>query len=121
MTGSDQQWQGFGRVGLVPALLWEHLGDRLDEQVTGSPYAITNPGFENGADTPTAWQMPGWAAAGGGTWAHDTTVSRSGTASLKLRSAPRTATATSTPGPGRGSAPCGSEGGACRQGDLYRG
>ncbi|MFG2466888.1 Tat pathway signal sequence domain protein [Streptomyces canus] len=85
MTGSDQQWQGFGRVGLVLALLWEHLGDRLDEQVTGSPYAITNPGFENGADTPTAWQMPGWAAAGGGTWARDTTVARSGTASLKLQ------------------------------------
>ncbi|WP_329224997.1 Tat pathway signal sequence domain protein [Streptomyces canus] len=85
MTGSDQQWQGFGRVGLVLALLWEHLGDRLDTQVTGSPYAITNPGFENGADTPTAWQMPGWAAAGGGTWARDTTVSRSGTASLKLQ------------------------------------
>ncbi|MDQ0758346.1 Tat pathway signal sequence domain protein [Streptomyces canus] len=85
MTGSDQQWQGFGRVGLVLALLWEHLGDRLDAQVTGSPYTITNPGFENGAGTPTAWQMPGWAAAGGGTWARDTTVSRSGTASLKLQ------------------------------------
>ncbi|MDQ0912911.1 hypothetical protein QFZ22_008896 [Streptomyces canus] len=84
MTGSDQQWQGFGRVGLVLALLWEHLGDRLDAQVTGSPYTITNPGFENGAGTPTAWQMPGWAA-GGGTWARDTTVSRSGTASLKLQ------------------------------------
>ncbi|MDQ1072898.1 Tat pathway signal sequence domain protein [Streptomyces canus] len=85
MTGSDQQWQGFGRVGLVLALLWEHLGDRLDAQVTGSPYTITNPSFENGAGTPTAWQMPGWAAAGGGTWARDTTVSRSGTASLKLQ------------------------------------
>ncbi|MFG2727785.1 Tat pathway signal sequence domain protein [Streptomyces canus] len=85
MTGSDQQWQGFGRVGLVLALLWEHLGDRLDAQVTGSPYTITNPGFENGVDTPTAWQMPGWSAAGGGTWARDTTVSRSGTASLKLQ------------------------------------
>jgi hypothetical protein len=85
MTGSDQQWQGFGRVGLVLALLWEHLGDRLGQQVTGSPYAITNPGFETGAATPTAWQMPGWATAGGGTWARDTTVSRSGSASLKLQ------------------------------------
>ncbi|WP_425244991.1 Tat pathway signal sequence domain protein [Streptomyces sp. NEAU-NA10] len=85
MTGSDQQWQGFGRVGLVLALLWEHLGDRLNERVTGSPYAIANPGFEAGADTPTAWQMPGWATAGGGTWARDTTVSRSGSASLKLQ------------------------------------
>ncbi|NEB02886.1 Tat pathway signal sequence domain protein [Streptomyces sp. SID13726] len=85
MTGSDQQWQGFGRVGLVLALLWEHLGDRLDIQVTGSPYTLTNPGFETGADTPTAWQMPGWATAGGGTWARDTTVHRSGTASLRLQ------------------------------------
>lgn len=85
MTGSDQQWQGFGRVGLVLALLWEHLDDRLDTQVTGSPYTLTNPGFENGAGTPTAWQMPGWATAGGGSWARDTTVARSGTASLKLQ------------------------------------
>ncbi|MFC8515435.1 Tat pathway signal sequence domain protein [Streptomyces sp. NPDC057257] len=82
MTGSDQQWQGFGRVGLVLALLWEHLGDRLDTQVTGSPYAIANPGFESGADTPTGWEKPGWAP--GGTWARDTTVARSGSASLKL-------------------------------------
>ncbi|KUO05536.1 hypothetical protein [Streptomyces caeruleatus] len=82
MTGSDQQWQGFGRVGLVLALLWEHLGDRLDERVTGSPYAIANPGFESGADTPTGWEKPGWAPSG--TWSRDTTVHRSGSASLKL-------------------------------------
>ncbi|MES5818145.1 Tat pathway signal sequence domain protein [Streptomyces sp. RG80] len=85
MTGSDQQWQGFGRVGLVLALLWESLGDRLDSQVTGSPYAVVNPGFENGAATPTAWQMPGWATAGGGTWARDTTTHRNGSASLRLQ------------------------------------
>ncbi|MET7690439.1 Tat pathway signal sequence domain protein [Streptomyces sp. NPDC005483] len=85
LTGSDQQWQGFGRVGLVLALLWGHLGDRLNAPVTGSPYALTNPGFESGAATPTAWQMPGWASAGGGIWARDTTVSRSGSASLKLQ------------------------------------
>lgn len=84
LTGSDQQWQGFGRVGLVLALLWEYLGDRLDAQVTGSPYAIANPGFESGTGTPTSWEVPGWASGGGGTWARDTTVSRSGTASLKL-------------------------------------
>ena len=83
MTGSDQQWQGFGRVGLVLALLWEHLGDGLESQVTGSPYAIANAGFESGGDTPTGWQKPSWAA--GGTWAHDTTVSRSGTSSLRLQ------------------------------------
>ncbi|MDT7846714.1 Tat pathway signal sequence domain protein [Streptomyces justiciae] len=82
MTGSDQQWQGFGRVGLVLALLWEHLGDRLGTQVTGSPYAIANPGFESGAGTPTGWEKPGWAPSG--TWARDTAVSRSGSASLRL-------------------------------------
>lgn len=75
LTGSDQQWQGFGRVGLVLALLWEHLGDRLGERVAGSPYAIANPGFESGGGAPTGWEMRGWATAGGGTWARDTTVS----------------------------------------------
>lgn len=60
LTGSDQQWQGFGRVGLVLALLWEHLGDRLDQKVTGSPYEIANPGFEEGGDTPEGWEVPGW-------------------------------------------------------------
>ncbi|WP_327313484.1 Tat pathway signal sequence domain protein [Streptomyces sp. NBC_01235] len=83
LTGSDQQWQGFGRVGLVLALLWEHVGDGLGTQVTGSPYAIANPGFESGGDTPTGWQKPGWAPSG--TWARDTTVCRSGTSSLRLQ------------------------------------
>jgi hypothetical protein len=35
LTASDQQWQGFGRVGLVLALLWDDLGTRLDELVGG--------------------------------------------------------------------------------------
>ncbi|MGW3652965.1 Tat pathway signal sequence domain protein [Streptomyces sp. NPDC000878] len=88
LTGSDQQWQGFGRVGLVLALLWEHLGDdRLGEQVTGSPYGIANPGFESGADRPTSWEAPGWASGGGGTYARDTTVARTGSASLRLQAA----------------------------------
>jgi len=84
LTGSDQQWQGFGRVGLCLDLLWEHLGDRLDSKVTGSPYEIANAGFEDGGATPTSWAVPSWASGGGGTWARDTTVSRTGSASLKL-------------------------------------
>ncbi|MEY9834851.1 Tat pathway signal sequence domain protein [Streptacidiphilus sp. EB103A] len=84
LTGSDQQWQGFGRVGLCLALLWEHLGDRLDSKVTGSPYEIANAGFEDGGGTPSSWAQPGWASSGGGTWTRDTTVSHSGSASLKL-------------------------------------
>ncbi|MET7745576.1 Tat pathway signal sequence domain protein [Streptomyces sp. NPDC005385] len=91
LTGSDQQWQGFGRVGLVLALLWDHLGNKLDSKVTGSPYEIANAGFEDGGATPTSWVQPGWASGGGGTWSRDTTVARSGSASLKL-------TATSTGG-----------------------
>ncbi|WP_406430796.1 Tat pathway signal sequence domain protein [Streptomyces sp. NBC_00631] len=85
LTGSDQQWQGFGRVGLVLALLWENLGDRLSERVTGSPYAIANPGFEAGGDTPQAWSAPSWALSTDATCTRDTTVSRSGSASLKLK------------------------------------
>lgn len=84
MTASDQQWQGFGRVGLVLALLWEHLGDRLDQKVTGSPYDLPNPGFEDGAATPEGWQVPGWGQTSDTTWSRDTTVSRSGGASLKV-------------------------------------
>ncbi|MFG3288068.1 Tat pathway signal sequence domain protein [Streptomyces sp. NPDC048179] len=84
LTGSDQQWQGFGRVGLVLALLWEHLGDRLDQKVTGSPYEIANPGFEEGGDTPEGWEVPGWGKTADADWARDTTVARTGSASLKV-------------------------------------
>jgi hypothetical protein len=87
LTGSDQQWQGFGRVGLVLALLWEHLGDRLSERVTGSPYSIANPGFEAGGDTPQGWSAPSWALSSDATCTRDATVSRSGSASLKLKAA----------------------------------
>jgi hypothetical protein len=84
LTGSDQQWQGLGRVGLVLALLWEHLGNRLDQKVTGSPYDIGNPSFEEGADTPVGWDVPGWGRTADATWSRDTTVARSGSASLKV-------------------------------------
>jgi hypothetical protein len=83
LTGSDQQWQGFGRVGLVLALLWEHLGDRLDQPVAGAPTALANTGFELGGATPIYWTAPGWGTKNA-TWARDTAVSRSGGASLKL-------------------------------------
>ncbi len=83
LTGSDQQWQGFGRVGLVLALLWEHLGDRLDQQVSGSPYTVANPGFENGSGAAaTGWSVAGWTA--NGTAARDTTHAHSGTYAMKL-------------------------------------
>ncbi|WP_286247809.1 Tat pathway signal sequence domain protein [Streptomyces graminofaciens] len=85
LTGSDQQWQGFGRVGLTLALLWEHLGDRLDQRVTGSPYEITNPGFEEGDETPMGWLAPSWGQTAGATWSRDTAVHRAGSASLKLQ------------------------------------
>lgn len=83
LTGSDQQWQGFGRIGLVLALLWEQLGTRLDQQVTGSPYSITNGGFENGSGaTATGWSVAGWTA--NGTASRDSTYAHSGTYSMKL-------------------------------------
>ncbi|MDX5567787.1 Tat pathway signal sequence domain protein, partial [Streptomyces sp. ID05-04B] len=84
LTGSDQQWQGFGRVGLVLALLWEHLDDRLDQRVTGSPYEISNPGFEEGGETPMGWEVPGWGKTADADWTRDTTVSRTGSASLRV-------------------------------------
>ncbi|WP_060885542.1 hypothetical protein [Streptomyces caniscabiei] len=85
LTGSDQQWQGFGRVGLVLALLWEHLGDRLDQKVTGSPYEIPGADFEEGDETPMGWLAPSWGQTSGATWSRDTTVRRTGAASLKLQ------------------------------------
>ncbi|MEU6375391.1 Tat pathway signal sequence domain protein [Streptomyces sp. NPDC046909] len=84
LTGSDQQWQGLGRAGLVLALLWERLGNRLDQKVTGSPYDISNPSFEEGASTPIGWEVPGWGRTADANWSRDTTVARSGSASLKV-------------------------------------
>lgn len=83
LTGSDQQWQGFGRVGLVLALLWDKLGDRLSERVTGSRLEVANPSFENGGARPVNWDVPGWGDVNAD-WSRDTTVSHSGGASLKL-------------------------------------
>ncbi|MGP4050531.1 twin-arginine translocation signal domain-containing protein [Streptomyces sp. 2A115] len=86
LTGSDQQRQGFGRVGLILALLWEDLGERLDERVTGLPWSIANSGFDTGGSTPTGWTVPGWAA--GGTMTRDTSLARTGLASMKLAVTP---------------------------------
>ena len=83
LTASDQQWQGFGRVGLVLALLWDHLGSGLDTAVTGSPYSLANPGFEVGSGTTaTGWSVPGWSA--NGTATRDSTYAHSGSYSMKL-------------------------------------
>jgi len=82
LTGSDQQWQGFGRVGLVMALLWDDIQSCLSLPVTGSSRTLPNPGFENGVATPSGWARAGWA--GDGLVTRDTTVSHSGAASMKL-------------------------------------
>jgi len=62
---SPQQWQGFGRVGYVLALLWEDIQPNLALPVTGDPQEIANPGFENGSGTTAyGWSVEGWVANG---------------------------------------------------------
>ncbi|GAA5210945.1 Tat pathway signal protein [Streptomyces thinghirensis] len=41
MTGSDQQWEGFGRIGLVMTALDGHLDGALAKNVTGATTPIT--------------------------------------------------------------------------------
>ncbi|SER81633.1 hypothetical protein SAMN05443377_1123 [Propionibacterium cyclohexanicum] len=92
LTDSDQQWQGFGRVGLVLAYRWEELNassasqptSLLDLNVTPGYTTLVNAGFEGGGDTPIGWQSPGWAP--NGTFTRDTSVAHSGQASIKLTS-----------------------------------
>jgi hypothetical protein len=79
LTGSDQQWQGFGRVGLVLAYLWEDIQDELDKTVTTGPTTVANPGFELGT---AGWSTSTWV--GSGTVSADTTVAHSGSSSLKI-------------------------------------
>ncbi|MGA0567258.1 hypothetical protein ACO2Q7_07990 [Rathayibacter sp. KR2-224] len=79
LTGSDQQWQGFGRVGLVLSYLWEDIQDELDKTVTTGPTTVANPGFELGT---AGWNTATWL--GSGTVSTDTTVAHSGSASLKI-------------------------------------
>lgn len=79
LTASDQQWQGFGRVGLVLAYLWEDIQDELDKTVTTGPTTVANPGFELGT---AGWSTNTWS--GSGTVGADTTVARTGSASLRI-------------------------------------
>ncbi|GGN22927.1 Tat pathway signal protein [Streptomyces fuscichromogenes] len=79
ITGSTQQWMGLGRAGLVMLGLADDLKPLLDEPVLGSPYGLSNPGFEFGT---TGWKSSTWS--GSGTAARDTTVYRTGHASAKI-------------------------------------
>ncbi|MEU0091983.1 hypothetical protein [Kribbella sp. NPDC006257] len=82
MTDSDQQWQGFGRVGLALMTLWDDLQPELDKFVTPGGTDVMNPGFEVGSDRPAGWNPAGWANKG--TFSRDTTVAHGGAASLKI-------------------------------------
>ncbi|QNE35432.1 Tat pathway signal sequence domain protein [Leifsonia shinshuensis] len=84
LTGSDQQWQGFGRVGLVTALLWNEQGfqSELAKSVSTGATQFVNPGFELGTAMPTGWTWITWA--GPGTASRDTTEHHTGTSSLKI-------------------------------------
>ncbi|MFD4603799.1 Tat pathway signal sequence domain protein [Streptomyces sp. NPDC058464] len=84
LTASGQQWEGFGRVGVALFTGWDDLQDALDRNVTSGATALKNLGFEGGGDTPYGWTSPGWAS--NGSFSRDTSVFRSGTASVKLAS-----------------------------------
>ncbi|MFJ8111423.1 Tat pathway signal protein [Streptomyces sp. NPDC096132] len=79
LTGSSQQWMGLGRAGLVMLALADDLEPLLDEPVLGSPYGLSNPGFEFGT---TGWKASTWS--GSGTASRDTAVHRTGHASAKV-------------------------------------
>lgn len=79
LTGSSQQWMGLGRAGLVMLALADDLEPLLDEPVLGSPYGLSNPGFEFGT---TGWRATTWS--GSGTASRDTTVHRTGHACAKV-------------------------------------
>ena len=82
LTASDQQWQGFGRVGLTLAYLWDDILSELDKSVSVGYTELVNAGFEQGGSTPLGWSPEGWAAHG--TMTRDTSVAHSGSASMKL-------------------------------------
>lgn len=84
LTASDQQWQGFGRVGLTLAYLWDDIQSELDQSVSVGYTSVVNAGFEQGNTTPLGWSVEGWAAQG--VMTRDTSVAHSGSASMKLAS-----------------------------------
>lgn len=86
LTGSDQQWQGFGRVGLTLCVLWDDIQSELDKTVTPGPAEVPNPGFEVG--------LAGWAQAiwkGSGSTAPDDAVHRTGARSARVTANPDSA------------------------------
>jgi len=82
LTDSDQQWQGFGRVGLVLAYLWDDIEAELDKDLTIGQTRLVNPGFEIGTTAPLGWRQNIWK--GTGSTARDTTAFHSGTASARI-------------------------------------
>ena len=64
LTDSDQQWQGFGRVGLVLAYLWDDIEAELDKDLTIGQTRLVNPGFEIGTTAPLGWRQNIWKGTG---------------------------------------------------------
>ncbi|WP_371750461.1 Tat pathway signal sequence domain protein [Streptomyces sp. NBC_01283] len=93
LTNSPQQWEGFGRVGVVLFTAWGDLQPSLDKCVTQGPLALLNLGFEGGGPTPQGWTAAAWADHG--TLSRDTTITHSGLASAKLVSGGGALTVTS--------------------------
>ncbi|MEW1837709.1 hypothetical protein AB0392_07125 [Nonomuraea angiospora] len=85
LTASDQQWEGFAKVGVALLLLRDVLGDRLERPVGGRPVGAPNPGFERGGTAPASWNTARWA--GTATWLWDDTVKRGGSRSVKVTAA----------------------------------
>ncbi|MBT0773491.1 hypothetical protein KIH74_31380 [Kineosporia sp. J2-2] len=79
LTSSDQQWQGFGRVGLALCRLWEVIGGELDRTVTTGITEVANPGFEIGL---SGWTASVWS--GSGSSVADPAVHRTGAGSAKV-------------------------------------
>ncbi|HWI31396.1 MAG TPA: hypothetical protein VNT50_07880, partial [Microbacterium sp.] len=93
LTGSDQQWQGFGRVGHVLSLLGGHdrqkVETALDQPVYGSTSTFLNPGFESSSTAADGWSKPGWLGNQGAV-AIDAAQARpgsAGTRSVKITNA----------------------------------
>jgi hypothetical protein len=84
LTGSGQQWLGFGRVALALDTLWRDIGPLLDGQVTvASTVVPPNPGFEFGT---AGWTTSTWR--GSGDVVGDSSVAHAGESSLRLTAHP---------------------------------
>lgn len=82
LTGSDQQWEGFAKVGLSLLILRDALGDRLERPIGGRAVGAPNPGFERGGTAPASWNGAKWGT-GNASWLWDS-VGRSGARSVKV-------------------------------------